>query len=430
MIKRYSDAKFEELFSDQRKFSTWLTIELAVCEVYFEQGKITQAEMSALRHAHFDLDRIEELEAQTRHDVIAFTRCVSESLGPEKRWIHYGLTSTDIVDTGNALILKQANTYIEDALDSLIHSVSKLAKDHQHTLCMGRTHGMHAELTSFGFKFALFYDELKRAKQRFNEARLGVEQGKISGAVGTALYTGTQLQDEVCTKLKLESAPLSTQVLARDHHAHYIHSLALMATSCEKIALEIRHLQRSEVGEVEEGFSRGQKGSSAMPQKRNPIGSENITGLARLIRSYLSPAYENVALWHERDISHSSVERVMLPDVCTLSYVILNRLRKLLDNLVVYPERMLKNIALSYNTIYSQNVIHHLIEQAQMSREEAYDHVQTLTMRALHTKEDFKDIVLNDELLINNLGLDTLTQLFDTNFYLKEMKALYQRVGL
>lgn len=430
MIKRYNDPKFEELFSDQSKFKAWLSIELAVCEVYFEQGKISEEEIIALRKAVFDSQRIEDLEQQTRHDVIAFTRNLSENLGIEKRWIHYGLTSTDIVDTGNALILKKANQYIEEALDQLIHIVAQLAKQHQHTLCMGRTHGMHAELSSFGFKFALFYDELKRAKHRFLEARLGVEQGKISGAVGTALYTGVQLQDEVCAKLGLKSAPLSTQVLSRDHHAHYIHSLALMASSCEKIALEIRHLQRSEIREVEEGFSKGQKGSSAMPQKRNPIGSENITGLARLIRSYIIPAYENIPLWHERDISHSSVERMMLPDACTLSYIVLTRMSKLLENLVVYPDRMLENIALSYNTIYAQNLIHHLIEHAQFSREAAYDHVQVLAMRALQHKEDFKDLVFKDELLNRSLTQDMLETVFDKNFYLKEMKALYQRVGL
>jgi adenylosuccinate lyase len=355
---------------------------------------------------------------------------LSEGLGIEKRWIHYGLTSTDIVDTGNALILKQANAHILEALNELIEVIKELALTHQNTLCMGRTHGMHAELTSFGYKFALFYDEMMRAKERFNEARRGIEQGKISGAVGTALYTGVDLQDLVCAKLGIQAAPLSTQVLSRDLHAHYIHALALMATSCEKIVLEIRHLQRSEIREVEEGFSSTQKGSSAMPQKRNPIGSENITGLARLMRSYVQAAYENVALWHERDISHSSVERVILPDACTLSYVILTRLSKLLKNLNIYPEHMLANIELSHNTIYAQNLIHHLIDKAELSREEVYDHVQKMTRQAIENKIDFKTLVTSDAWISQHLSNTEILSIFDPSFYLKEMKALYQRVGL
>lgn len=430
MIQRYRDPRIEALFSDQTKYDTWLKVELAVCAVYHAQGRISDDEYAALKTAQVDAARVLELEAETRHDVVAFTRALSERLGPEKRWIHYGLTSTDVVDTANALLLKQANDIIDQAILDLIKALKHLALTHQYTLCMGRTHGMHAELTSFGFKFALFYDEMVRQKARFDTARKDVEQGKISGAVGTSLYTGTALQDAVCQQLGLASARLSTQVLARDHHAHYINTLALIAGSCEKIALEIRHLQRTEVGEVEEGFRSGQKGSSAMPQKRNPIGSENITGLVRMVRAYLIPAHENIALWHERDISHSSVERIMLPDITHLSVVILSRLSEVLNRLVVKPDRMLDNIAASYNTIYAQALIHQIMDQSGMAREQAYDLTQTIAMQALQTRTDFKVLVLAHKEIRAVLSEAQIHACFDAQFYLKTMEALYQRVGL
>jgi adenylosuccinate lyase len=418
------------LWSDETKYQAWLKVELAVCEVYAQQGKITAQEMEALRLASFSVDRINDLEKETKHDVVAFTRSVSESLGEEKRWIHYGLTSTDVVDTATGLIMKDVNALLRTDLVSLQNSLIKKAQRYKMTPCMGRTHGIHAEITSFGLKFALWVEEFNRQIKRFDEVCQEIECGKISGAVGNCLYTGVELQDEVCTILGLQSAVISTQTLQRDRHAAYMSVLALIATSLEKIAIEFRHLQRTEVREVEEGFSAGQKGSSAMPHKRNPISFENISGLSRVIRGYMMAAYEDVPLWHERDISHSSVERIIFPDATILLDYMLNRMSGLIDNLQVFEDRMLENIGLTQGVIFAQRVMNTLIDEKAYAREKAYDLIQPLAMIAWTQHQDFKTILKNDTAVSSVLSMDEIDACFTLDFYLKHVDAIYQRVGL
>ena len=418
------------LWSDEAKYQAWLKVELAVCEVYAKQGKITPKEMEALTKASFNVDRINELEKETKHDVVAFTRTVSESLGEEKRWIHYGLTSTDVVDTATGLIMKDVNALLRTDLVNLQNSLIKKAQLYRMTPCMGRTHGIHAEITSFGLKFALWVEEFNRQIKRFDEVSKDIECGKISGAVGNCLYTGVELQDEVCEILGLQSAAISTQTLQRDRHAAYMSVLALIATSLEKIAVEFRHLQRTEVREVEEGFSAGQKGSSAMPHKRNPISFENIAGLSRVIRGYMMAAYEDVPLWHERDISHSSVERIIFPDATILLDYMLNRMSGLIDNLQVFEDRMLENIALTQGVIFAQRVMNKLIDEKAYAREKAYDLIQPLAMIAWTQRKDFKTILKNDHNVTSVLSVDEIDACFTLDFYLKHVDAIYQRVGL
>lgn len=341
MNQRYSRKQMSVLWSEEAKYSAWLKVELAVCEVYASEGKITQEELKALSKASFSVDRINELEKETKHDVVAFTRSVSESLGEEKRWIHYGLTSTDVVDTAMGLIMKDVDVLLKEDLLALRAVLVKKANQYRKTPCMGRTHGIHAEITSFGLKFALWIAEIDRQIIRFDQVSKDIECGKISGAVGNCLYTGIDLQDEVCARLGLQSALISTQTLQRDRHAAYMSVLALIGSTLEKISVEFRHLQRTEVREVEEGFSSGQKGSSAMPHKRNPISFENISGLSRVLRGYMMTSYEDIPLWHERDISHSSVERIIFPDATVLLDYMLNRMIGLLENLQVFEDRML-----------------------------------------------------------------------------------------
>lgn len=430
MIERYSRKEMRELWNDQAKYESWLAVELAVCEVYHEEGKISDAEMKALRKADFDLERIETLEAETRHDVVAFTRAVSETLGDEKRWIHYGLTSTDVVDTAQAVRLKKVNAILLDDLHALQAVLKEKALAYKTTPVMGRTHGVHAEISSFGLKFALWFDELDRQLKRFDLACQDVETGKISGAVGNCLYTGTELQDKVCEKLGLHVSRISTQVLQRDRHAFYVACLALIATTLEKIALEFRHLQRTELREAEEGFAKGQKGSSAMPHKRNPISFENICGLARVMRSYLQPSFEDNALWHERDISHSSVERIILSDATILLDYMLNRLTRVLKNIQIFPERMKENIQLTHGVIFAQRVMNHLIENHQFSREKAYDLIQPLAMEAWTKQIDFRGLLYENDELMNRVSQEALDKCFDLDFYLKEVDAIYSRLGL
>jgi adenylosuccinate lyase len=418
------------LWSDEAKYQAWLKVELAVCEVYAKQGKITIKEMEALNKASFNVDRINELEKETKHDVVAFTRTVSESLGEEKRWIHYGLTSTDVVDTATGLIMKDVNALLRSDLITLQNSLIKKAQHYRMTPCIGRTHGIHAEITSFGLKFVLWVEEFNRQIKRFDDVCQDIECGKISGAVGNCLYTGVELQDEVCTILGLQSAAISTQTLQRDRHAAYMSVLALIATSLEKIAVEFRHLQRTEVREVEEGFSAGQKGSSAMPHKRNPISFENIAGLSRVIRGYMMAAYEDVPLWHERDISHSSVERIIFPDATILLDYMLNRMSGLIDNLQVFEDRMLENIALTQGVIFAQRVMNKLIDEKAYAREKAYDLIQPLAMIAWTQRKDFKTILKNDPTVTSVLSVDEIDACFTLDFYLKHVDAIYHRVGL
>lgn len=430
MIKRYSRPIMTELWEDKAKFNQWLKVELAVCEVYYEQGMITQTEMEALRKASFNIDRIYEIEEDTKHDVVAFTRAVSETLGEEKRWIHYGLTSTDVVDTAQGLIIKEANKILRDDLDKLLNVLKKKALQYKNLACMGRTHGVHAEITSFGLKFALWVDELNRQINRFELASSELEVGKISGAVGNCLYTGVDLQDRVCELIGLNKSMISTQVLQRDRHAYYLSVLALIGATCEKISLEFRHLQRTEVREVEEGFSSKQKGSSAMPHKRNPISFENICGLSRVLRGYMSTSFEDIALWHERDISHSSVERIILPDATILLDYMLNRLTRLIDNLTVFEENVRRNIELTHGVIFAQRVMTYVIEHKNISREKAYDLIQPIAMQAWNQQVDFKMLLLNHKEVEAYLNHEEIESCFTLEFYLKEVDSIYKRVGL
>jgi len=430
MNQRYSRKQMSVLWSEEAKYSAWLKVELAVCEVYASEGKITQEELKALSKASFSVDRINELEKETKHDVVAFTRSVSESLGEEKRWIHYGLTSTDVVDTAMGLIMKDVDVLLKEDLLALRAVLVKKANQYRKTPCMGRTHGIHAEITSFGLKFALWIAEIDRQIVRFDQVSKDIECGKISGAVGNCLYTGIDLQDEVCVRLGLQSALISTQTLQRDRHAAYMSVLALIGSTLEKISVEFRHLQRTEVREVEEGFSSGQKGSSAMPHKRNPISFENISGLSRVLRGYMMTSYEDIPLWHERDISHSSVERIIFPDATVLLDYMLNRMIGLLENLQVFEDRMLHNIELTQGVIFAQRVMNKLIDEKSYAREKAYDLIQPLAMIAWTQHRDFKTILKNEAQIKKILSDDEIESCFSLEFYLKHVDALYQRVGL
>jgi len=428
MIERYSRPEMTAVWTDKNKFSLFMQIELLNAEAYARKGILSLEELKTLQDkASFSLPRIAELEAETKHDVIAFTRTVSESLGEEKRWIHYGLTSTDVVDTANGVMLKQANAILRKDLHQIMDVLRKRAIQYQDTYCIGRTHGMHADLTIFGLKWALWYAEMERNLVRFEASAREVECGKISGAVGNYAFTDPEIEVFICDRLGIDHAKISTQVLQRDRHAYYIATLALIGATLEKIATEIRNLQRTEIGEVSEPFATTQKGSSAMPHKHNPISCENICGLARILRGYLIPAYEDITLWHERDISHSSVERILLPDATTLLDYMLHRFTGVLAGLNVYPERMLKNIQITRGVIFSQRVLTALIDRGS-SREEAYDLVQQLAKNALEDGIDFSELVLKNPFISGKLTKSEINDLFDMSFYKKQVKFIYQRI--
>lgn len=429
-IARYTRPEMAQIWSDETKYNTWLQVEIEACQAWANLGLIPAQDVEALRrNASFTVDRILEIEQETRHDVVAFTRAVSESLGEERKWVHYGLTSTDVVDTAYGYQLKQVNEILRRDIERLLDVTAKRAREHKYTIQMGRTHGVHAEPTTFGLKLAGFYSEMKRNLKRFNAAAEGVEAGKISGAVGTFANTPPEVEEFVCQSLGIRAQEISTQVLPRDLHADYVATLALIATSAERFATEIRGLQKSETREVEEYFAKGQKGSSAMPHKRNPIASENVTGLARIMRGYITPAYENVTLWHERDISHSSAERIMLPDLTTLLNYQLNRFSNLIEKLTVYPENMLRNIDRTYGLIFSQRVLLTLIDKG-MSREAAYDTVQPLTQKAWDEQLQFKDLVYQETVITEKLSEDEIKALFDPSYHLSQVDAIFKRVGL
>lgn len=418
------------LWSEEAQFQAWLDVELAACDAWSELGVIPKDDVAKLyANATFDIDRIHEIEEVTRHDVVAFTRAVSESLGEEKKWVHYGLTSSDVVDTAWSVRLKKANALILVQIDKMIEVLAVRAREHKKTLMMGRTHGVHAEPTTFGLKMALYYEEMKRNRERFITASEGVRVGKLSGAVGTFAHMPMDIERITCEKLGLETASISTQVLQRDRHAHYMSVLALIGATLEKMATEVRGLQKSEVREVEESFRKGQKGSSAMPHKRNPVGSENITGCARLLRGYMIASYESVALWHERDISHSSVERVALPDATTILHYALSRFASLIENLTVYPERMLRNMESTFGLYNSQRLLLKLIDTG-MSREAAYDQVQPLAMQAWEEQRSFRDIVLESEPMCASLEKADIEDAFNPEFHLSSVDAIFERVGL
>ena len=430
MINRYTRPEMKALWSESAQFQSWLDVELAACAAWADIGVIPQEDVALLyRDATFDVDRIHEIEEVTRHDVVAFTRAVSESLGPERKWVHYGLTSSDVVDTAWSVRLKEANGLLLEAIDTLIAVLAAKARAHKHTLMMGRTHGVHAEPTTLGLKLALFYAEMQRNRTRFVHAAEGVRFGKISGAVGTYAHIPPEVEKRTCARLGLEPAPISTQVLQRDRHAHYLGVVALIGATLEKMALEVRHLQRSEVREVEEAFRSGQKGSSAMPHKRNPIGSENITGCARLLRGYMVSAYENVALWHERDISHSSVERVIIPDATTLLHYALHRFARLIESLQVYPDTMQRNMGRTFGLFNSQRLLIALIDKG-LSREDAYDAVQPLAMQAWTEARSFKEIVLASEDVMQRLTPEEVGKVFDARYHLRRVNLLFERAGL
>lgn len=430
MISRYTRPEMAAIWTDEKKFECWLAVELAADEAWAKLGHIPAEDVEKLKqNAKFDVDRIQEIEAVTHHDVIAFTRNVSESLGEEKKWVHYGLTSTDVVDTAYGYQLKQANDIIRKDLKDFTQIVADKAREHKNTVMMGRTHGVHAEPTTFGAKLARWYSEMKRNIERFDRAAKGVEAGKISGAVGTYANIDPFVEEYVCEKLGIRAQEVSSQVLPRDLHADYMASLALIATSLEKFATEIRGLQKSETREVEEYFAKGQKGSSAMPHKRNPIGSENICGLARVCRGHMVTAYENVALWHERDISHSSAERIILPDTTILIDYMLNRFGRIVKNLTVFPENMKRNMDKTFGLIYSGRVLLKLIDTG-MSREEAYDLVQPYTAKAWDGQTQFRPLLESDATIMSRLSKEDLDDAFDYHWHLKHIDDIFKRVGL
>ncbi|GGE80036.1 adenylosuccinate lyase [Priestia taiwanensis] len=430
MIERYTRPEMGSIWTEENKFKAWLEVEILACEAWAELGDIPKEDVQKLReHASFDINRIYEIEQETRHDVVAFTRAVSETLGEERKWVHYGLTSTDVVDTALSYLLAQANEILLKDLENFVEILGNKAKEHKYTVMMGRTHGVHAEPTTFGLKLALWYDEMRRNVERFKQAADTVRVGKMSGAVGTFANIPPFIEEFVCNKLGLAAAPVSTQTLQRDRHAHYISTLALIATSIEKMAVEIRGLQKSETREVEEFFAKGQKGSSAMPHKRNPIGSENMTGLARVIRGHMVTAYENVPLWHERDISHSSAERIILPDATILLNYMLNRFGNIVKNLTVFPENMKRNMDRTYGLIFSQRVMLTLIDKG-MAREEAYDIVQPKAMEAWETQVHFKELVKAEERITAVLTEAEIEECFDPAYHLSGVDTIFDRVGL
>ena len=418
------------LWSEEEQFQSWLEVELAACAAWSEIGVIPHEDVDTLYdQASFEIERIHEIEKTTRHDVVAFTRAVSESLGKEKKWIHYGLTSSDVVDTALCFRLKKANVILLKKIDHLLEVLAVRAEEHKYTLMMGRTHGVHAEPTTFGLKLGLYYAEMKRNRERFERAAEDIRVGKFSGAVGTFAHIPPEVESIACKILGLKPAPISTQIVQRDRHAHYLSILSLIGATIEKMALEVRSLQRSEVREVEEAFARGQKGSSSMPHKRNPIGSENLTGCARLLRGYMLAAYENVALWHERDISHSSVERVIIPDATIILDYALDRLATIFENLVVYEANMQRNMERTYGLFNSQRLLLKLIDKG-LSREAAYDLVQPQAMRAWADGRSFHELILENKAITKHLSEEEINETFDARYHLRQVDYIFERVGL
>lgn len=428
MIPRYSRPDMARIWSDESKFGYWLDVEIAVCEAWAELGKIPKKDLANIKaRASFDINRILEIEEETKHDVIAFLTAVAEKVGPSSRYIHMGMTSYDVVDTAFSLQLRDASNIIINDIQKLLAVLKKKAMRYKKTPIMGRSHGIHAEPTTFGLKMALFYEEFVRNLERMKTARDAVSVGKISGAVGTYANIPPEIEIKVCKRLGLKPDKISTQIIQRDRHAEFFAALAIIASSVEKLAVEIRHLQRTEVGEVEEPFTKGQKGSSAMPHKRNPILSENISGLARVVRANSLAAMENVALWHERDISHSSVERVIGPDSTILVDFMLARLTRLLDGLVVYPQRMMENIEKTGGLTFSQQVLLALIDKG-ITREEAYEIVQRNAMKVLRLGKGFKDLLLKDRDVKRFLKPAEITKLFDIKYHLKYVDKVFDRI--
>ena len=419
-----------DVWTEENKFNAYLQVEILSCEAWSKLGVIPAEDVQKIREkATFNVQRIQEIEEQTRHDVVAFTRAVSESLGEEKKWVHYGLTSTDVVDTANGALIKQANAILLQDMEEFLEVLRRRAIEFKSTPCIGRTHGVHADITSYGLKWALWYEEMKRNIERFKFAAKGVECGKMSGAVGNFANIPPFIQDYVCEHLGIDSADISTQVLQRDRHAFYMATLAIVASTLEQMATEVRNAQRTEVREAEEAFRKGQKGSSAMPHKRNPISSENICGCARVMRGYMAAAGENVALWYERDISHSSTERIMLPDATELLDYMLCRFKGILENLTVYPENMLANIYRTKGVIFAQRVMNALIGKG-LSREQGYDTVQPVAMKAWMEGLDYKTLLKENETVMSLLSEEELENCFTLDYYFKNVDYIFKRVGI
>ena len=430
MIKRYSREEMEKIWDLQNRFQAMLDVEIAACRAMNELGMIPDEDLNnIIEKADFDVDRIDEIEKVTKHDVIAFLTSVAEFVGPSSRFIHYGMTSSDVLDTATSLQLKQAGLLILRDMEKLAEVLKIRAKEHKHTLCIGRSHGIHAEPTTFGLKFALWYDEMRRNIARIKAAIEIVSVGQISGAVGNYAHLSPKVEEIACHHLDLKPVNIATQVIQRDRIAEFMNVLAVTASTIEKISIEIRHLQRTEVLEVEENFSKGLKGSSAMPHKRNPIVTEQMSGMARLIRSNAMAALENNALWHERDISHSSVERIILPDTTILMNYMLNKMIVLIENLLVYPENMMKNINLTNGLVFSQVFLLKLAKTG-ISREDSYALVQRNAMKCWETKRPFQELLLEDEEIRQYLSEEEIAEIFSFDRYVENVDFVFKRVGI
>ncbi|MCK9263474.1 MAG: adenylosuccinate lyase [Deltaproteobacteria bacterium] len=428
MIRRYSREAMQHIWSDENRYRKWLDVEIAVCEAWACLGRIPKESLENIRSkARFTVERIEEIEAVTRHDVIAFVSCVAEYVGEDARFIHMGMTSSDVLDTALALQLKESAQIIIQDIRDFMEVLKKRAFEFKYTPAMGRSHGIHAEPITFGLKFALWYAEMARNLKRMEDAAWVISCGKISGAVGTFANIPPEVEEYACRRLGLEPDPISTQIIQRDRHAQFFTTIAVIGSTLEKIATEIRHLQRTEVLEAMEPFGKGQKGSSAMPHKKNPILSENITGLSRLLRGYCLSSLENVALWHERDISHSSVERVIAPDATIVLDFALARLTGVIHGLVVYPENMQKNIELTRGLWHSQGVLLALVDRG-IARDTAYQWVQRNALKVWENKGEFKDFLLADQDIASTLGADSIENLFDLSHHLKFVDHIFERV--
>ncbi len=431
MIERYTRPEMAQIWSMENQYQAWLDVEIAVTEGWVKEGLVPEADLQAIKEkASFSVERIAEIEEVTHHDIVAFTRNVSESLGDERKWIHYGLTSTDVVDTAQALRLRDANNIIKADLVAYRDALKAMALKYKDTVMMGRTHGVHAEPTTFGLVFARYYQAAVRDIERFERVAKAMATGKLSGSVGTFANVPPRDEEAAMASLGLEPQPIGSQVLPRDLHADYLSTIALIGATLEEVAVEIRGLQRSEIHEVEEGFAKGQKGSSSMPHKRNPIGSENVVGLTRVLRGYAVTGLENVPLWHERDISHSSAERMILPDAtATLDYI-LHRLTGIITHLGVFPETMKQNMTRTYGLIYSQRLMYALMDGAGWSREQAYDTVQPLTARSWDEQLQFRDLVDAEAKITDVLTKQQIDDAFDYHWHLRHVDDIYKRIGL
>jgi adenylosuccinate lyase len=428
MIERYTLKRMAHIWTEENKLTKWLDIEIAICEAYKELGLIPGEDLETIqKKARFDVKRVQEIEQETKHDVVAFIQSLSESIGPASKWVHMGVTSSDILDTAFSCLLKEAADLLLEDIANLMTVLKEKAFQYKAVPMIGRTHGIHAEPITFGLKMAHFFDEMRRNSARLETARSGIAYGKISGAVGTYAHVPPPVEAYVCRKLGLTPCPISTQIVPRDYYAEFFTTLAIIASSVEKMAVEVRHLQRTEVGEAEEQFTKGQTGSSAMPHKRNPIGSENLSGLTRLLHGYAVAALENIPLWHERDISHSSVERVIAPDATILLDYMLNRLTNLFRNLVVYPEKMKTNMEITRGLYHSEAVMLSLIKKG-LTRQEAYKITQRIAMACYEEKADFVSSLLRDDELRTYLSDEEIGKITSDEHYFEHVDTIFKRV--